>query len=193
MEKRPTTIIFVRHARPVHPYHDDRNKPLSEEGLRERQVVLDTLKDRKIDAFLCSPFKRSIETIEQTAAYFGMEIKTDERFRERKVGDETGKDYLENRWANFDFVEKGGENLRSVQDRNMEAFKEVLHDYEGKTVVIGTHGTALSTILNYYDNSFGVEDFKRIMHWMPYVIEMTFDGDRLLEKKELAYVDKSLK
>ena len=64
----------------------------------------------------------------------------------------------------------------------------MLSEYSGKTVVIGTHGTALSTILNYYDNSFGLNDFLRIVSWMPYIVELTFDGENLIEKKELAYV-----
>lgn len=41
--------------------------------------------------------------------------------------------------------------------------------------MIGTHGTALSTILNFYDNSFGCEDFLRIIDWMPYIIELDFE------------------
>ena len=74
-----------------------------------------------------------------------MQIETDERFRERKVG--TWKSgWLEKRWADFTCAEEGGECLASVQSRNMEALKEVLADYAGKTVVIGTHGTALATI-----------------------------------------------
>ena len=54
--------------------------------------------------------------------------------------------------------------------------------------MIGMHGTALATILNYYDHSFGLDDFMRIVGWMPYIIELTFDGERLLDKKKLAYV-----
>jgi len=68
---------------------------------------------------------------------------------------------------------------------------EVLRDYAGKTVIIGTHGTALSTILNHYNPQFGLEDFLRIVRWMPYVIEMVFEGEKLLEIRELAYVDKN--
>jgi len=33
--------------------------------------------------------------------------------------------------------------------------------YEGKNIVIGTHGTALSTIINYYDSTYGYDDFER--------------------------------
>ena len=181
-----TRIIFVRHAKTQYG-EDDRIRPLTEDGLKSREVVVETLKDIKIDCFLSSPYKRSIDTIQTTADYFGMPIKTDERFRERKVGTwESG--WLEKRWADFACAEEGGECLGSVQKRNIEALKEVLSEYSGKTVVIGTHGTALSTILNYYDNSFGLNDFLRIVGWMPYIVELTFDGENLIEKKELAYV-----
>ena len=185
-----TTVIFVRHAQARYG-EDDRIRPLTEEGLIDRQVVVDTLKDRHIDCFLCSPYRRSIETIQTTADYFGMPIITDERFRERKVG--TWNDgWLEKRWNDFTCAEEDGENLQSVQTRNIEALKEALSVYSGETIVIGTHGTALSTILNYYDRSFGVNDFLRIVSWMPYIVEMSFVGDKLVEKKELAHVDKDV-
>ena len=189
-EKSLTKIIFVRHCQSLHPFSDDRTRPLTEEGLRDRQVVLDTLKDRQIDAFLCSTFKRSIDTIQTTADFFGMEIKTDERFRERKAGINAAK-FREERWADFNFVEDEGECMASVQERNIEALKEVLKTYEGKTVVIGTHGTALSTILNYYDHSFGVKELLRIVNWMPYIVELTFDGEECIEKRELSHIEKT--
>ncbi|MBQ3937365.1 MAG: histidine phosphatase family protein, partial [Ruminococcus sp.] len=55
-----TRIYFVRHAQPVHSHADDRTRPLTDEGLRDTQLVLDTLKDMQIDAFYCSPYKRSL-------------------------------------------------------------------------------------------------------------------------------------
>ena len=181
-----TTVIFVRHAQANYG-EDDRIRPLTEDGLKSREVVVDTLKGYHIDAFLSSPFKRSMDTIQTAADYFGMPIETDERFRERQVG--TWDDgWLERRWADFSCAEEGGESLASVQKRNIEALHDVLAKYAGNTVVIGTHGTALSTILNYYDNSFGLEDFLKIVGWRPYIVELTFDGDKLIGKKDLAHV-----
>ena len=181
-----TTIIFVRHAKAIYG-EDDRIRPLTEAGLRSREVVVETLKDIHIDHFLSSPYRRSIETIQTAADYFGMKIETDERFRERKAGT-WDDDWLEKRWADFTCAEEGGECLASVQSRNVEALREVLVKYAGKTVVIGTHGTALSTILNYYDKSFGLADFLRIVGWMPYIIELTFDGDKLIAQRDLAHI-----
>ncbi|MBO4687272.1 MAG: histidine phosphatase family protein [Clostridiales bacterium] len=189
MSNSRTTVIFVRHAQSQQPYKDDRTRPLSRAGLYDRKVVLEVLQGRKIDAFLSSPYVRSVDTIRPAAEFFGKEIKTDERFRERENGPEA---YYcrEARWNDFSFAEKGGESLRSVQKRNIRALHDVLRDYAGKTVVIGTHGTALSAILNYYDDTFDIESFRRIVDWMPYVVELVFEGDELVGKKELAHVEK---
>ena len=62
-----------------------------------------------------------------------------------------------------------------------------------KDIVVGTHGTALSTILNFYDKSFGCEDFLRIIDWMPYIIELDFEGDKLVGKYEHCHVEKEFK
>ena len=61
---------------------------------------------------------------------------------------------------------------------------------KGKTIVIGTHGTALSTILHHYNNDFGVKDFLRIVNWMPYIVELRFNNNEFVELIELAHVDK---
>jgi len=181
-----THIIFVRHARSQYG-EDDRTRPLTDDGLKSRKVVLEALKEFKIDCFMSSPYRRSMDTIQPAADFFGMSIVTDERFRERKAGNwETG--WLERRWADFSCAEENGECLASVQARNVEALKEIISEHAGETVVIGTHGTALSTILNYYDDSFGLKDFMRIVGWMPYIVELVFDGNKLVEKKELAHV-----
>lgn len=189
-QKTLTTILFVRHAQSVYG-SDDRNRPLSDAGMEDRKVVAETLRDRKINAFLSSPYKRSMDTIRPAAEGRNMDIRTDERFRERQCGD-FSTDSLARRWADFTWAEENGECLESVQVRNMEALRDVLQDYAGQTVVIGTHGTALSTILNNYNPSFGLQDFLRIVSWMPYIIELTFDRDRLVSVKELNHVDKEI-
>ena len=186
-----TKVFFVRHAQPMHAHEDDRTRPLTKEGIQDTAIVLETLKDKEIDVFYCSPYKRSIDTIKQTAEFFRCEVRTDERFREREKGaDGNNHGMFRKRWADHDYHEEGGESLRMVQSRNLEALNEVLADNEGKNIVIGTHGTALSTIMNYYDPSFGCEEFLRIIDWMPYIIELDFEGQTLVGIKELAHVEK---
>lgn len=76
----------------------------------------------------------------------------------------------------------------SVVEKESYAYYKIL-----KHIVIGTHGTALSTILNFYDNGFGCEDFLRIIDWMPYIIELDFEGDKLVGTQEHCHVEKEFK
>lgn len=189
-----TTVFFVRHAQPEHDHEDDRTRPLTDEGKNDTEAVLGCLKDKEIDVFYCSPYKRSMDTIKETATYFGRAIITDERLREREKGpDGNNHGMFQKRWADHGYHEEGGESIRMVQERNMEAFLEILRNNEGKNIVIGTHGTALSSILNYYDSKFNCESFLRIIDWMPYIIELDFEGTILISKQEHLHIEKEFK
>lgn len=189
-----TKVFFVRHAQPEHNHTDDRTRPLTAEGISDTKIVLETLKDKKIDTFYCSPYTRSVCTIRETADYYGMDIQTDERLRERKKGaDGNNHGMFQKRWADHDYHEDGGESIRMVQKRNVEALKEILAENSGKNIVIGTHGTALSSIMNYYIPEFGCNDFLRIIDWMPYIVEMDFDGQKLISISEHAHIEKIFK
>ena len=185
-----TKVYFVRHAQPEFAH----SRPLTAEGQADSKIVLETLKDKEIDAFYSSPYKRSMDTIWETAEYYQMTIQTDERLREREKGkDGNNHGMFQMRWADHDFHEEGGESIAMVRARNVEALQEILTQKEGKNIVIGTHGTALSTIMNYYNPDFGCADFLRIIDWMPYVVEMDFDGQKLVGITEHAYVEKEFK
>lgn len=186
-----TKVYFVRHAQPEHAWEEDRTRPLTEEGKKDSAIVTELFKDKKIDAFYCSPYRRSIDTIAETAAFFGKEIITDERLREREKG-EKGNNHgmFRKRWEDHNYHENGGESIAMVQKRNMEALNEILSGNPDREIVIGTHGTALSAILNFYDNSFSCDDFLRIIDWMPYIIELDFEGNKLVGKHEHCHVEK---
>ncbi|MCI8847809.1 MAG: histidine phosphatase family protein, partial [Oscillibacter sp.] len=81
-----TRAYFVRHAQPQYRHKDDRTRPLSAEGISDSELVTKALKDKVIDAFYCSSYKRSPDTIRGAAAYYGLDIWTDERLREREAG-----------------------------------------------------------------------------------------------------------
>ena len=186
-----TKVYFVRHAQPDFAWEDDRTRPLTAEGKADSKVVVEFLKDKQIDVFYCSPYLRSVDTIADTALYYGKEIITDERLREREKGPNgNGRDMLCKRWADLDYHEVGGESIHMAQERNVAVLQDILHVNQGKNIVIGTHGTALSSILNYYDATFGCDDFWRIVDWMPYIIELDFEGMKLVGRTEHVHVYK---
>lgn len=192
--KNVTKVYFVRHAQPQFGWKEDRTRPLTAEGEKDAETVTEFLKDKEIDVFYSSPYKRSIDTISNSALFYGKEIITDERLREREKGiNSNNYGMFQKRWADLDYHEENGESINMVQKRNIDALTEILKNNSGKNVVIATHGTALSSILNFYNSEFGCNDFLRIIDWMPYIIELDFCEEKLLSVKEHCYIEKEFK
>ena len=55
-----TNVYFVRHAQPNYENHDDLTRELTENGLQDRKLVTEYLRDKEIHAVLSSPFKRMV-------------------------------------------------------------------------------------------------------------------------------------
>lgn len=179
-----TTIYFVRHAEPNYNNHDDMSRELSEKGLRDRTLVTEFFKDKQIDVVLSSPFKRAVDTVREFAKRQGMEIELIEGFQERRVDSgwiEDFQSFCKKQWEDFDYKLSDGESLGEVQRRNIAALGDVLKRYAGKNIVVGSHGTALSTIINNYDKTFGYADFEEIRTLMPWVVRFSFEGEKCVE------------
>ena len=169
----------MRHAQPNFDNHDDMTRELSEKGLADCKLVTDFLSDKHIHAVLSSPYKRAVDTVRQFADSIDVEVITMDALRERRVDSEWIEDFdgfCKRQWSDFDYKLSDGESLGEVQSRNIAALRGILVEYADKNIVIGTHGTALSTIINYYDSSFGYERFCEIKALMPWIVCMEFDG-----------------
>ena len=187
-----TTIYFIRHAEADRAVRDGRIRPLTEKGLRDRSLVTEYLQDKEIDRAISSPFKRAVDTISVFAGKNNLDIEIIEAFRERKSDSDWNREndnmpFLERQWANRTYTLSDGECLLEVQERNINALKDILERYRGENIVIGTHGVSLSQILCYYDSMYDFEDFKEMLDIMPWVAKMTFDenGCTGMEKIDL--------
>lgn len=188
-----THIYFVRHAQPDSSVKIDRIRPLTETGLKDTKRVTAHLKDKGLHVLMSSPYKRSMDTIRDLADTLHMEILTDEDFREREIGSGYNGDpdrYIKNMWEDFDFKADGAECLHEVQERNIRALKRVLAAHCDKNIVIATHGTALSSILNYYDPAFQFKSFLRLLEYRPYIIRLDFDGDAYIARTEELIIER---
>lgn len=190
---RTTTIYFVRHAEPNYENHDDRTRELSPKGLEDRKLVTNFLSDKKIDAVLSSPYRRAVDTVSEFAKSQDLTIQIVEDFRERRIDSGWIADFLSfsrAQWADFDYKLSDGECLREVQERNIRALNRVLEEYQGKTVAVGSHGTALSTIVNYYDRRFGYQEFDKIRALMPWIVRFTFHGKNCVDIEQYDLFEK---
>lgn len=182
-----TKVYFVRHAQPNYENHDDMLRELTAKGLEDRKLVTKFLSDKNVDIVLSSPFVRSIDTVRDFADSKGLKIGIVEDFRERKIDNvwiEDFNGFCKQQWEDFSYKLSDGECLLEVQERNIAALNKVLTKYAGKTIVVGSHGTALSTIVNYYDDSFGHAEFEKIRGLMPWVVEFRFEGMKCVAIKQ---------
>ena len=180
-----TNLYFVRHATPNYDNHDDLTRELTPQGLIDRHKAAQWLADKNITLVLSSPYKRSVDTVRPIADAIGQtEIETYYDLRERTVCDEwlyCFDEYALNQWSDFTYKLEGGDCIGEVQERNVRAINEIIAKYPNRNIAIGSHGTALSTIINYYtDGSWNFDDFQRIKKVMPFIVKMIFDGDKCI-------------
>ena len=185
-----TTIYFVRHSESDHSVKDNRNRPLTAKGIENCALVTDFLQDKKIDVIISSPYIRAVDTIAGYAESVGLPIHTDEDFREREHGwAEDWRVDVKKQWTDFSHKLPGEESINEVQERYVNALKDVLSKYKDKTVIIGTHGMALSALINFYDNSFGYDDFMDMAYLTPWVLKMIFDDHEFIAMEKINLFD----
>ena len=182
-----TRVYFIRHAQADNSVRDGRVRPLTEKGLVNRALATEFLLDKNIDVVLSSPFKRAHDTVADFAEKHGFGIQIIENFREQRSSSDMRGDnpdfrsFLARQWEDFNYTFSDGECLREVQERNIAALNSVLAEHKGKNIVIGTHATALSVIINYYDNTYGFKDFEDMEDKLPWAVKMSFDALNCVE------------
>ena len=185
-----TVVYFIRHAKPDFSVKDDRLRPLTESGLSASLEVTRALKGHRLDRIFSSPYKRAYDTVLDLSRQRNLAITTIEDFRERRVDSVWIDDFLEfskRQWSDFDYKLQDGESLREVQQRNINALRILLNQYAGEHFAIGTHGTAMSTIFNYFDPSFSFNEFWSIVDKMPYIARFIFEGQGLIKNHPVAF------
>lgn len=129
----------------------DPNNHLTEKG---RAQVLDRKKEidkLEIDLIVSSPFIRTLETAELIAD--GKEVYKDDRLREIDFGDYDGKkvdqyiDDLGIDYLKLDTRISTGETHREVMNRCMNVLQDLESKYEGKNILIVTHGGPMRMML----------------------------------------------
>ncbi len=177
-----TEVYFIRHSLRDNATYDDMDVPLTAEGEKRALILADAFANVSIEQIFSSPFQRSVRTLNPLAHSKNLEIQLISDFRERNVGHEIADfwPFAKQQWNDFDYKFADGESLREVQNRNISALEQILTTSKNQKVAIGTHGTSLSTILNFYQPDFQFQDFQSLAGKMPYVIKMDFAENKYL-------------
>jgi len=141
-EQNVTNIISSSETEKNNPPH------LTERGIEQAKKSAEKLAKERIDYIYASPYTRTMETTEVISRELGLEVVKDERLRETETGELDGKP-LED-WEKF-FEDKnklttpppGGESMMDVRHRVEEFLDEMDEKYEGKKILIVSHGDPL--------------------------------------------------
>lgn len=82
-ERMITTIYLVRHADSSYST-DEVNRPISKAGVLDALALHKQFENIKIDKVYSSPYKRSIQTVEEIAESRKLSVELRENFKERK-------------------------------------------------------------------------------------------------------------
>lgn len=120
-------------------------KELNETGVSQAYNTKKELENVKYDLVICSPMKRAKQTAEIINEGRDIPIITDERIRERKLGDYERRDVTEemenNIWDyKLNYNIPNGENLHDFEKRIDEFFDDIKEKYHDKSVLIVAHG-----------------------------------------------------
>ncbi|RXJ04569.1 histidine phosphatase family protein [Anaerobacillus alkaliphilus] len=175
-----TSLYFVRHAHSTYT-PDELGRPLSEKGFADAKTVTELLMNEGIDAVVSSPYKRAVQTVEGIANYINKEIEIIEGFKERTLTTVPAEDFtlaITKVWEDYDFSWEGGESNHVAQKRGVASTYEILDQYRGRNVVIGTHGNIMVLIMNFFDKKYDFSFWKSLD--MPDIYKLTFEGTELI-------------
>lgn len=185
-------VYFVRHAESDITVQDDFLRPLTPKGKRDSALVTNYLKNKEVKHIFSSPYVRAVDTVSHLANELNIPIKSIDDFKERYITDkwiDNFGSFSQKQWHDFDYKFSDGESLNDVQKRNIEALKDLLGNYPTGNIVVGSHGTALCTLLNYFYPSYGFADFNRMKGIMPWIVKLTFEGNRLLKTEAIDVIN----
>lgn len=156
-------FIIVRHGRSTANragiFCGQMDAPLNETGFSQaEQTGVWIAENYKIDAVYSSDLVRVTETVRPAAQRAGLPVITDKRLREVDVGEWQGMSFadaerdhpediaLYRRYpARFTFPK--GESYADMIVRVAEFFEKKARECDGKTVLVGTHGGCIRTLI----------------------------------------------
>lgn len=186
-----TKVYFVRHAQTDYGNSIDADRILTREGMQDRYKARDFLISQNPDPdklhIYSSHFRRAVDTVQPFADYAGLPIQVLEDFREWSViaPEEDYYAVCRRAWKDFTYRPEGCETLEEVQRRNVRKLLELVALHKGETIIIGSHGTALSTVIHYFNPDYDYDDLIRIMDIKPWIVRFDFDEERFLGYEEV--------
>ena len=172
-------VLFVRHCQSNGlPEPDDR---LTDLGLVQASALAEHLRQYQVDRVVCSPYRRSQQSIEPFIDASGLLLEADSRLAERRVSpvrfeaEYARLSFLRKSYAEPDLRMPGGESAREALERGWSIMLELLRS-EAELVIAVSHGQLLSQVLARIDPSFGFAGWTAMTNPDVFLVEAQTDG-----------------
>ncbi|MCX6736699.1 MAG: class I tRNA ligase family protein [Candidatus Parcubacteria bacterium] len=156
-----TNFYYLRHGQAdsnvedfASSYPEKRPNHLTIKGKKDVEESVNKIKDFKIDLIISSDLDRTKETAEIAGKILNVPVAFDERLREVDMGELNGLENEKQRHLFTSFCEKfkknlpGGENLKEVSKRMIQAMSEAKVKYSNKNILFVSHGDPLWALKN---------------------------------------------
>ena len=154
-------LIFLRHAETK----KDRNVPVSkwhltEDGVKRAQEVADGGVFDGVDIIISSTEKKAVDTAKPIADRLGLEISQVDGLTEidRDKGGLLSKEEYEEMkvriFQDLNFSDHGWESAGHALERYKKAVREIDEKYEGKKILIVSHGSVMTLFFSDLQNDF---------------------------------------
>jgi len=181
---------MIRHAESSFVFGKERTRGLSEQGKLDAQKVVELMSDEPIDIIVSSPYTRAVQTIQGLADLKHLPVKEYEGLRERalkgpeyNISEQRFWEEAKKSFEDQEYCMPGGESIKQAQERAVPIIKRLLKEYEGKRIVVGTHGNIMTIIMNDFDDCYGYDFWKNTSK--PDIYKLIFNGDQLTEVKRI--------
>jgi probable phosphoglycerate mutase len=161
--KAPTRLILVRHGVTAHtgPLLSGRMPgiDLSEKGIGQAEAAAERLAALTISTVYASPIERTTQTAAVIAARLGLEVQPLPGVIEADYGDWTGGKIADlaktDEWKVVQAAPSrahfpGGESLRAMQSRMVDALDAVVAAHPHQTVVVVSHADPIKSAIAHY-------------------------------------------
>jgi probable phosphoglycerate mutase len=151
-----TTLFLIRHGetdwnlqKRIQGHVDI---PLNETGLQQAKRVAERMRSEPITALYSSDLQRARHTAECIARHHGIEVRLDERLRERNYGLLEGltKEEIDQQFPDYQASNHkvpGQESLEAVRQRALQFLSHIASQHLGERIAVVSHGGWINAVL----------------------------------------------
>ena len=204
-----TVIYLIRHADTIDEnmirYTNETPQEINEKEILSIQGEIDSKKLsennelKELDEIWCSSYVRAKQTAKYIAYNNGLQYNIDDRLCERKLGniedlakfmdDKETRDPSREQLAFPDFKTRDGESANETNERMTSFINQILEEYEGKKIVVVSHGGSIKFYLLNYCNvneKLNLEYKKKELNISsPCLLKLTFNQNKLINLEQL--------